>query len=136
MVIKLKSKTKPSSAAVSAPTNHNFTMEDIDWLFSQTKNWKKFYEENESDLWESKIDVYKWPVYPLHTKEDNLFYRCILHPQVEVPCGSDKKPLVHFFKNIHYAEFISHCIFYKPEEHKQYIIDKLFKGHVSTEQPK
>src|SRR6187402_2224408 len=126
MVIKLKSKTKPSSAAVSAPTNHNFTMEDIDWLFSQTKNWKKFYEENESDLWESKIDVYKWCVYPLHTKEDNLFYRCILHPQVEVPCGSDKKPLIHFFKNIYYAEFISHCIFYKPEEHKQYIIEKLF----------
>jgi len=130
MVIKLKSKTKPVIQAPPPP--NNFTMEDIDWLFSQTKNWKKFYEENESDLWESKIDVYKWPVYPLHTKEDNLFYRCILHPQVEVPCGSDKKPLVHFFKNIHYAEFISHCIFYKPEEHKQYIIDKLFKGHVSS----
>ncbi len=134
MVIKLKSKNKP---VVPQAPEHNFTMEDIDWLFSQTKNWKKFYEEHESDLWESKIDIYKWPVYPLHTKEDDLFYRCVLHPQVEVPCGSDKKPLIHFFKNIHYAEFISHCIFYKPEEHKQYIIEKLFKNHnnhVRTEQ--
>jgi hypothetical protein len=132
MVIRLKSKTKLESQAPIH--NHNFTMEDIDWLFSQTENWKKFYEEHETDLWESKVDVYKWPVYPLHTKEDDLFYRCILHPQVEVPCGSDKKPIIQFFRNIHYAEFISHCIFYKPEEHKKYIIEKLFGNHVSTEQ--
>lgn len=127
MVIKLKSKTK----VVQAP-KHNFTMEDIDWLFSQNKDWKKFYEEHENQLWESKVDIYKWPVYPLHTKEDDLFYRCVLHPQVEINCGYDKKPINHFFKNIHYAEFISHCIFYRPEEHKQYIIEKLFGSHVNN----
>jgi hypothetical protein len=125
MVIKLKSK----KVAVQAPLPPNrFTMENIDWLFSQTKNWKKFYEENEGKLWESKIDVYDWPVYPLHLKEDQ-FYRCVLHPQIEVNQGTDKKPLIFFFRNIHYAEFISHCIFYKPEEHKQYIIEKLFGSH-------
>jgi len=130
MVIKLKSKTK----VVQAP-KHNFTMEDIDWLFSQNKDWKKFYEEHENQLWESKVDIYKWPVYPLHIKEDDLFYRCVLHPQVEINCGYDKKPIIHFFKNIHYAEFISHCIYYKPDEHKQYIIEKLFGSHVNNNNP-
>ena len=109
-------------------------MEDIEWLFSQNKDWGRFYELNRNKLWESMIDVYDWPVYPLHTKEDDLFYRCVLHPQIEVDCGSDKKPMTVFFRNINYAEFISHCIYYKPEEHKQYIIEKLFGSHkdVST----
>ena len=129
MVIKLKRRTNNN---VSAPNQqHEFTMEDVDYLFSQSKDWKKFYEEHESDLWESKIDVYKWVVFPLHLKEDQ-FYRCVLHPTVEVPVGPDKPPDTKFFKNIHYAEFISHCIYYKPEEHKQYIIEKLFGSHVSS----
>lgn len=121
LVLKLKSKKKP----IVQPPPNKFTIQDIEDLFKQSKDWKKFYEENESKLWESKIDIYNWPVYPLCTKQDE-FYRCILHEQVEVNCGSDKKPLVFFFKNINYAEFISHCIYYKPEEHKQYIIEKLF----------
>ena len=122
MVIKLKRRTNN----VPAPS-HTFTMEDVDYLFSQSKNWKKFYEEHESDLWESKIDVYKWVVFPLHLKEDQ-FYRCVLHPFEEVNNGSGKPKMIKF-ENIHYAEFISHCIYYKPEEHKQYIIEKLFGSH-------
>lgn len=119
MVIKLKRRTNN----VPAP-NHEFTMEDVDYLFSQTKNWKKFYKKHESDLWESKIDVYKWVVFPLHLKEDQ-FYRCVLHSFEEVKNGAGKPKTIKF-ENIHYAEFISHCIYYKPEEHKQYIIEKLF----------
>ena len=126
MVIVLKPRKKPPVQAPSTK-QQRFTLQDIEWLFSQSKNWHKFYKENESRLWESKIDVYSWPVYPLHLKEDDgMFYRCVLHPSIEVPIGPDKPPLTHFFKNIHYAEFISHCIYYKPEEHKKYIIEKLF----------
>ncbi|MFI5405866.1 MAG: hypothetical protein ACHQ1D_05055 [Nitrososphaerales archaeon] len=126
MVIKLKSRKNKLQAP--PPIIPDFTIKDIDWLFSQNKNWDKFYKENESKLWESNIAVYKWCVFPLHLKEDK-FYRCVLHPQVEVNVGPDKKPILQFFRNIHYAEFISHCIYYKPEEHKQYIIEKLFGSH-------
>jgi hypothetical protein len=128
MVIKLKSRKKP----VPTPPSNRFTIEDVENLFKQSKDWKQFYTENENKLWESRVDIYEWPVYPLSTKEDQ-FYRCILHPDIEVNCGPDKKPLTFFFRNIHYAEFISHCIYYRPEEHKQYIIEKLFGNRVSTE---
>ena len=131
MVIKLKPKKKV--LLDQAPTEQRFTIEQIEDLFSQSKDWKSFYEANESKLWESKVDIYEWPVYPLCTKEDK-FYRCVLHPEIEVNQGTDKKPLTFFFRNIHYAEFISHCIYYKPEEHKQYIMEKLFDNRVSTEQ--
>ena len=123
MAVKLKSKKKPQAPIIP---KDRFTKEDVDWLFSQNKNWLKFYKENESKLWESKIDIYSWPIYPLHTKDDDGFYRCILHPQVEVKIGPDKPPMLVFFKNINYCEFISHCIYYKPEEHKKYILEKLF----------
>ena len=133
MVIVLKPRKKPPVQAPSTKQDR-FTIQDVEALFANKKNWDKFYKENESKLWESKIDIYYWPVYPLHTKDEDGFYRCILHPSVEVPIGPDKPPLTQFFKNIHYAEFISHCIYYKPEEHKKYIIDKLFgnSSNVST----
>lgn len=106
------------------PPTKRFTLKDVEELFSNSKNWKEFYLANEQKLWESNVDVYSWPVYPLHTKDD-IFYRCILHDTIEVKVGPDRPPLTFFFRNIHYSEFISHCIYYKPEEHKQYIIEKL-----------
>ena len=129
MVIKLKPRNK---SVQQAPIPNRFTIEQIEDLFSQSKDWKSFYEANESKLWESKVDIYEWPVYPLCTKEDQ-FYRCLLHPDIEVKQGTDKKPLTFFFRNIYFAEFISHCIYYRPEEHKQYIMEKLFGNRVSTE---
>jgi hypothetical protein len=125
MVIYLESKS------VQAPKQNRFTIKDIEDLFAQNKDWYKFYKQNENRLWESKVDVYSWPVYPLHTKEDK-FYRCILHSEEDVKMGPGFPPKKIFFRNIHYAEFISHCIFYKPEEHKQYIMEKLFPKHVNT----
>ena len=127
MVIVLKPRKKPQ--APSPPKQNRFTIQDIEALFANTKNWDKFYKENESKLWESKIDIYYWPVYPLHMKDDYGLYRCVLHPTIEVPIGPDGKTDTKFFSNIHYAEFISHCIYYKPEEHKKYIIEKLFGSH-------
>lgn len=132
MVIKLKSKKKVFLQAPPQSSMNRFTLQDVEDLFKQSKNWKRFYEENESRLWESKIDIYQWPVYPLCIKEDQ-FYKCVLHHTEEVKMGEGKPKIIPFM-NIHYAEFISHCIYYKPEEHNQYIIEKLFGNcHVSTE---
>lgn len=132
MVIKLKSiKNKRFNIPEKSSPTQRFTLEDVEDLFSQSKDWQKFYKANESKLWESKVDIYDWPVYPLCTKEDQ-FYRCILHQDEEVKNGTGK-PKIITAKNIHYAEFISHCIYYRPEEHKQYIIEKLFPKRVSTD---
>lgn len=122
MVIKLPPPKKKDQGP------NTFTPDDVDWLFSQNKDWAKFYDENGRKLKEVTIDVYKWCVFPLHIKEGK-FYRCILHPTVEVKMGPDFPPKLVVFENINYAEFISHCIYYKPEEHKQYIIEKLFGSH-------
>ena len=42
---------------------------------------------------------------------------------VEIDAGNKKYNIK--YETIHYSELISHCIFYAPEEHKQYIIEKL-----------
>lgn len=133
MVIKLKSKSQHE--VIPAPIQNNkFTIQEIDELFSNAKkDWNAFYVKNESKFWEKNLDIYDWCVYPCVTKdEDDIFYRCVLHPQVTVNCGNNKT--IQFnYKNIHYSELISHCVFYEPEKHKQYIIEKLFgSSHVST----
>lgn len=123
MVIKLKTTKKP-------PINisKRFTLQDVEDLFSQTKNWKEFFESNEQKFWKDNLDIYKWCVYPLHYRE-GPFYRCLLHPMIMIDTGNKKENIK--YENIHYSEFISHCIFYAPEEHKQYIIEKL-KLNVDT----
>lgn len=97
----------------------------MDELFSRTDNWDLFWNENKKRFKHPNIDIYDWVVFPL-CKREGPFYRCVLHDQIEVNCGPDKKPLLFFFRNIYLEEFISHCIYYKPEEHKQYIEEKLF----------
>lgn len=124
MVIKLTSnKKKRTVPAPQLPPENRFTLKDIEELF-KVDNWKEFYEKNETKFWANNLDIYSWCIYPCIQKDD-MFYRCVLHPQVEVQIGPDKPPLLVFYKNIYYAEMISHCIFYKPEEHKKYIIEKL-----------
>lgn len=118
MVIKLKTTKKPPTVDESK----RFTLQDIEDLFSQTQNWKKFFETNEKKFWKDNLDIYQWCVYPLHYKE-GPFYRCLLHPMVEIDAGNKKYNIK--YETIHYSELISHCIFYAPEEHKQYIIEKL-----------
>lgn len=117
MVIKLKIKKEPQAPS----TINKFTLKQVEDLF-KVDNWKQFMKENGSKFWKENLDIYEWPVFPLYTKED-MFYRCLLHPTVEVKTGT--KDVTVPFRNIYYEEFISHCIFYAPEEHKQYIIDKL-----------
>ena len=104
-----------------APLDCKFTLEQIEDLFAQTKDWGLFYDKNVRKL-RDRIDIYEWPVFPL-LKMEGKFHRCILHPTVDVDAGN--KTYTHFWKNIHFSEFVSHCIFYKPEEHKKYIIEKL-----------
>lgn len=111
-----------------------FKIEEVEWLFSDEgprKNWKDFYEKNKNKLTNDKVDIYDWCVFPLITKEDH-FYRCILHPTVDVDSGN--KQYTFFCHNIHFSELLSHCIFYKPEEHKQYIMQKIFKINVQSKQ--
>lgn len=108
MTIKLKSSKSLSK----------FTLEHVEELFSQTKNWEEFYQKNKHNF----KDIYEWCVFPLLKKEGKL-HRCILHPMVEVDTGT--KVMTMRYENIHLSEFISHCIYYKPEEHKQYIKEKL-----------
>lgn len=114
MVIKLKSKS------IQAPSpSTNFTEEQIDQLFLEAStNWAEFYKKSKFE------DIYQWCVFPL-LKKDGPFHRCMLHPTVEVNGGN--KMLTYKFENIHFAEFVSHCVSYKPEEHKQYIKDILLK---------
>lgn len=126
MVIKLQSKKKKP---VPAPPQHKFTLQDIEDLFSQSKNWNDFFEKNKTKFWKENLDIYAWCVYPLHYKEGSTF-RCILHPMVEVDAGDKKYNFL--YQNVHYSEFISHCIFYHPEEHKKFIIEKLLKGDVKS----
>lgn len=115
MVIKLKSK-----AIQAPPSSTNFTEEQIDQLFLEAPiNWSEFYKKSKFE------DIYQWCVFPL-LKKNGPFHRCILHPTVDVNAGN--KTLTYRFENIHFAEFVSHCVFYKPEEHKQYIKDILLKN--------
>ena len=126
MVIKIE--VEEDKPPVQAPVHeYKFKLKDIEQMFIEAKdNWKAFYKKNQNELREtSDIDIYHWCVFPLMYKE-GPFYRCLLHPSVEVETGTSKKMNLKF-ENIHYAEFISHCVFYRPEEHKQYIIEKLLK---------
>lgn len=104
-----------------------FKPQDVEDLFSSTvtDNWKKFWKTNKKKFRPENLDIYDWVVFPL-CKREGQFYRCMIHNEIEVNTGSDKKPLTFFYKNIYIEEFISHCVYYKPEEHKQYIMDKLF----------
>lgn len=122
-----------------------FTRKDLDDLFSIT-NWKNYYEntlkpkvyadkrfENMKD-WEKNVNKFEYIVYPLCQKQDG-YYKCRLHDTV-IPCdgfkyaGWNPKPV--FFRNIHFSEFIAHCIQYRPQEHKAYLEKILFKEHVTT----
>lgn len=105
-----------------------FTPQDVEDLFSRTDNWKKFWNENKKRFGPENLDIYDWVVFPL-CKQEGPFYRCMIHDKIEVNIGPDKKPLQFFFRNIYYEEFISHCIYYEPEEHKKYIKDILFGKH-------
>ena|SRR5687768_2906524 len=104
-----------------------FTPQDIEDLFSSknTDDWYTFWHRNKKRFRPEHLDIYDWVVFPL-CKKEGQFYRCMIHDQVEVDIGPDKKPLQFFFRNIYFEEFISHCIYYHPEEHKQYIKDILF----------
>lgn len=118
------------------PISSKFKLKYIEWLFSDEEgaprnNWKKFYEENKNKLHPDNLDIYEWCVFPLITKEDH-FYRCVLHPTVDVNAGN--KVYTFFYKNINFSEVLSHCLFYNPEEHKQYIIQKIFKKDSVSQQ--
>lgn len=128
MVIKLKSK-KPIQAPQSPPPSHRFTLQQLDELFKEVReNWDKFYKKNETKFWKNNLDVYEWIVYPCITKDEH-FYRCVIHDTVNVDAGD--KHYKFPYKNINFSELLSHCVFYAPEEHKQYIIEKL-KLNVDT----
>jgi hypothetical protein len=118
-----------------------FTKQKLDELFA-VDNWDKYYKEtlvpyvhkklrmNMND-WEKKPDLYNWMIYPLVTKEDDLFYRCTLHSTVTTGEGKNfkgVKQVTMFYRTIYFSEFISHCIQYHAEEHKAFIESKLFKG--------
>ena len=119
MVIKIE--LKPP---VQAPTNTRFTLKDVEELFTVArKNWDKFYQKNETKFWKDNLDIYSWCVFPCITKDDH-FYRCVIHDTVNVDAGSGKQ-LQFPCKNINFSELVSHCVFYEPEKHKQYIIEKL-----------
>jgi hypothetical protein len=104
-----------------------FHPHDVEELFSSTvtDNWLKFWKTNKKRFLPENLDVYDWVVFPL-CKKEGPFYRCMIHDQVEIKIGPDKKPLNHFFRNIYFEEFISHCVYYHPQEHKQYIKEILF----------
>lgn len=102
-----------------APSDTKFTLQQIEDLFN-IDDWGEYYDNNIHKF--RKADVYEWPVFPL-LKMEGRFHRCILHPTINVDAGN--KTYTHFWKNIHFSEFVSHCIFYEPEQHKKYIIDKL-----------
>lgn len=105
-----------------------FTEQDVEDLFSRTDNWDKFWNENKKYFQNGKADIYNWVVFPLCRRE-GPFYRCMIHREEEVNDGPDRKPIMFQFRNIHLEEFISHCIYYRPEEHKQYIKEILFGKH-------
>lgn len=44
---------------------------------------------------------------------------------VEVDTGTKKINMK--FENIHFSEFVFHCLFYRKEEHKQYILEQFTK---------
>ena len=126
MVIKLQ--TKKQSTTLSAPSTNNnnrFTLQQLEDLYKEAlKSWKNYYEKNETKFWHNNFDIYDWIVYPCIVKGEDKFYRCVLHDQITVDAGAGKQ-LTFFCKNIHFSELLSHCIFHKPDEHKQYIIEKL-----------
>lgn len=116
-----------------------FTKQQLEDLFS-IDNWKKYYEEvlvkhahklhMSMPDWEKDPDLYNWIIYPLCYKEDDIFYRCILHDTVTSGEGlrfPGVKHVTSFYRTIYFSEFISHCIQYHNEEHKAFIESKLFK---------
>jgi len=124
--IQIKPKVQEAQPVPKAPS-HRFTLKDVEELFTEArKDWKAFYKKNETKFWKENLDVYKWVVFPLITKDD-IFYRCVLH-DVEMVNVGDGHQKAYTCKNIHLEEVISHCVFYTPEEHKQYIIEKLKLG--------
>jgi|SRR5688500_2398893 len=131
MVIKIDLKQpvlqapSPLPPSQSPPTTSNrFTLKDVEELFTIARqDWKEFYKKNETKFWKDNLDIYQWVVFPLITKDD-IFYRCVLHDFENVDVGAGQQK-TYPCKNIHLEEMISHCIFYAPEEHKQYIIEKL-----------
>src|ERR1043165_1785418 len=124
MVIKLQSKKKTDIQAPVIPKqNSKFTIKDVEDLF-KVDNWHKFYKINEPKFWIQNLNIYDWPVFPCVSKDHSGFYHCVLHPTVDVNTGTKINTVP--YRNINYSELVSHCIFYKPKEHKAFILKKLF----------
>lgn len=105
----------------------DFTMEQLEKFF-KVDNWYEFYRKHERKLWKENVNFYEWICYPCIKKDDEGFYRCMIHEQVIAKTG-DKKPYTFFLKNINFASLVGHMLDYEPEKHKEYIKEKLFPDY-------
>lgn len=126
MVLKLQNKKIP----IKTPPQDKFTLKQLDKFF-KIDNWYEFYRKHETKLWKENIDIYDWICYPCIYKDDEGWYRCMVHETVIAKTG-DKKPYTFFLKNINFASLVAHMLDYEPEKHKEYIREKLFPNNVPT----